>query len=267
MSLSCKGEDCSEIEMEFQNELNALSNEGKMFYHGGLKRIIKVEMGKLLPCVDRPERTSILQVGDHNGTFLRIWGYSCKADGYCKENHIPSCREYRKHRLHKIIAGEHYESNETDMFLVGERAKNIHAESHTRNHALQPCKGRKIPSWDVLHPSFKFCAPANYPSNYDQWLGAPLPPNGRELNLPIQGTKRMLRAIRLDVKWLQSALIFGHNNVKTRPPGGRTNKRSWTKANLSAYLRSCSCTGRLIDSVYLLAKIGDSDPPFPICMV
>ena len=39
MSLSCKGEDHSEIEMYFQKELNALSNEGKMFYHGGLKRI------------------------------------------------------------------------------------------------------------------------------------------------------------------------------------------------------------------------------------
>ena len=73
----------------------------------------------------------------------------------------------------------------------------------------------------------------------------------------------MLHGIRLDVKWLQSALIFGHQNMKTRPPGGRTNKRFWTKASLSAYLRSCSCTGRLIDSVYLLAKNGDSDPPFP----
>ena len=73
----------------------------------------------------------------------------------------------------------------------------------------------------------------------------------------------MLRAIHLDFKWLQSALIFGHHNVKTRPPGGRTNKRFWTKANLSAYLRSCSCTGRLIDSVYLSAKNGDSDPPYP----
>ena len=45
MSLSCKGEDYSEIEMGFHNELNAISNEGKMFYHGGLKRIIKVKMG------------------------------------------------------------------------------------------------------------------------------------------------------------------------------------------------------------------------------
>ena len=73
MSLSCKGEDHSEIKIEFQKELDALSNEGKMFYHGGLKRIIKVKMGKLLLCVDRPERTSILQVGDHNGTFSTFW--------------------------------------------------------------------------------------------------------------------------------------------------------------------------------------------------
>ena len=66
MSLSCKGEIHSEIEMGFHSELNALSNDGKMFCHGGLKRIIKVMMGKLLLCGDRPERTSILQVGDHN---------------------------------------------------------------------------------------------------------------------------------------------------------------------------------------------------------
>ena len=91
MSLSCKREDHSEIEIEFQKDLDALSNEGKMFYHGGLKRIIKIKMGKLLLCVDRPERTSILQVGDHNGTFSTFWGHSCKVDGYCKENHICSC--------------------------------------------------------------------------------------------------------------------------------------------------------------------------------
>ena len=73
----------------------------------------------------------------------------------------------------------------------------------------------------------------------------------------------MLHAIGLNVKWLQSALIFRHHNVKPRPPSGRTNKRFWTKSKLSAYLRSSSCTGRLIDSIYLLAKNGDSDPPFP----
>ena len=149
------------------------------------------------------------------------------------------------------------------MFLVSEGAKNIHGESNTRNHVLQSCNGRKIASWDVLHPSFKFCVPANYPTNYDQRPGAPLPPNGRELNLPIQRTKRMLFAVRLNVKWLQSALIFGNHNVKPRPPGGRTNKMFWTKDSLPTYLRSCLCTGRLFDSVYLSAKTGDSDPPFP----
>ena len=106
MSLSCKGEDHSEIEIEFQKELDALSNEGEMFYHGGPKCIIKVKMGKLLLCVDRPERSSILQVGDHNGTFSTFWGHSCKVDGYCKENHLPSCKECRKHHLHRIIAGK-----------------------------------------------------------------------------------------------------------------------------------------------------------------
>ena len=186
--------------MEFQKELNALSDEGKMFYHGGLKCIIKVKMGNLLIWVDRPERTFILQVGDRNGTFSTFWGHSCKVDGYCKEKLLPSYKECRKHRLHKIISGEHYESNETDMLLACEGAEHIHAESHTGNLALQPCNGRTCASWDVIHPSFKFCAPANYQTNYDQRPGAPLPPNGRELNLPIQGTQQMLCAIRLNVK-------------------------------------------------------------------
>ena len=263
MSLSCKGEDHSEIEKNFQKELNALSNHGKMFYHGGLKRIIKVKMGKLLLCVDRPERTSILQIGDHNGTFSTFWGHSCKVDGYCKENHLPSCKECRKHRIHRFINGDNLECNDKDMFPFSDGANNNPIEYNTQKNTIQACNGRKCASWDVLHPSFKFCVPANYPTNYDQRPDAPLPPNGREINLPIEGTKRMLRAIRLDVKWLQSALIFGHHNVKTRLPGGRTNKRYWTKANLSAYLRSCSCTGRLIDSVYLSAKNGDSVPPYP----
>ena len=85
------------------------------------------------------------------------------------------------------------------MFPVGDGANSIHLECNTRNNAIQSCNGRKCASWDVLHPSFKFCAPANYPANNDQWPGAPLPPNGRDLNLPIQGTKRMLRAICLYV--------------------------------------------------------------------
>ena len=263
MSLSCKGEDHSEIEKEFQKELDALSNHGKLFYHGGLKRIIKVKMGKLLLCVDRPERTSILQIGDHNGTFSTFWGHSCKVDGYCKENHLPSCKECRKHCIHRLINGNNHECNDKNLFCFSDGENNNPMEYKKQKNTIQACNGRKCPSWDVLHPSFTFCVPANYPTTYDQQPDAPLPPNGREINLPIEGTKRMLRAIRLDVNWLQSALIFGHHNIKTRPPGGRSNKRYWTKANLSAYLRSCSCTGRLIDSVYLFAKNGDPVLPYP----
>ena len=127
-----------------------------MFYHGGLNHIIKVKMGKLLLCVDRPERTSILQVCDHNGKFSIFWGHSCKVDGYCKENHLPSCKESQKHRLHKIISGRQYESNETDLMLACERTEHIHAESHAESHVLQQCNGRKCASRDVFHPSFTF---------------------------------------------------------------------------------------------------------------
>ena len=156
MSLSCKGEDHSEIEMEFQNELKSLSNEGKMFYHGGLKRIIKVKMGKLLLCVDRPERTSILQVGDHNGTYSTFWGHSCKVDGYCEENHLPSCKECRKHRLHKMISEDHCESNENVLLPTSEREEDSDGDSRTENIFIQPCNGIKCASWDVMHPSFTF---------------------------------------------------------------------------------------------------------------
>ena len=57
---------------------------------------------------------------------------------------------------------------------------------------------------------------------------------------------------------------FWPPQCEKRPPGGRAKKRFWTKANLSAYLRSCSCTGKLSDAIYLSAKNGDSDPPFPV---
>ena len=76
-------------------------------------------------------------------------------------------------------------SNEPDFLLTCEGTENIDAQSHVS----QPCNGTKCVSWDVLHPSFTFCAPTNYPINFDQRHCAPLPPHGRELNLPTQGTQ------------------------------------------------------------------------------
>ena len=59
------------------------------------------------------------------------FGDSCKVDGYCKEIHLPSCKECRKHRLHRIIAGKNLESIETDMFPVSDGANNIPIECNT----------------------------------------------------------------------------------------------------------------------------------------
>ena len=152
--------------MLFHNELNVLSNEGKKFYHGGLKHIVKVKMGKLLLCVDQPERTSILQVGDHNGTYSTYWGHSCKVDGYCKENHLPSCKACCKQCLQSITlgSGDQDQSSQQGLLLGSDSTPN----NETQSHVSQPCNGRKCASWDVLHPSFTFCAPTNFPINYDQ---------------------------------------------------------------------------------------------------
>ena len=96
MAISNKDDDHSEVEKIFANELKVLSTEGMMAYHGGLKRIIHVKVGKITTCVDRPERTTIFRVGDHNSTFGAYWGYAVFVDGICKDNHLPSCPHCRK---------------------------------------------------------------------------------------------------------------------------------------------------------------------------
>ena len=263
MLLSCKGEDHSEIEIEFQKELNALSNEGKMLYHGGLKRIFKVKMGNFFFVLIDQKELPYYKLEIIMEPFQLFGDIVVKLIDTAKKTTYHPAKNVGNTVFTGLLLGKTLNLMRQICFLsVMEQIIFLLNAIHKKN-TIQACNGRKCASWDVLHPSFKSCVPANYPTNYDQRPNAPLSPDGREINLPIEGTKRMLRAIRLDVKWLQSALIFGHHNVKTRPPGGRTNKRFWTKANLSAYLRSCSCTGRLIDSVYLSAKNGDSVPPYP----
>ena len=51
--------------------------------------------------------------------------------------------------------------------------------------------------------------------------------------------------------------------MKTNPPDSRPNKRYWTKANLIAYLRSCSYSGKFIEAVYQSARKKEKHPPFP----
>jgi hypothetical protein len=78
MALSSKGDDHSEVESLFEAELQSLGGSNNLlFYHGGLKKLIPVKVGKLSTCIDRPERRSMFQVGDHNGTYSTYWGHAC----------------------------------------------------------------------------------------------------------------------------------------------------------------------------------------------
>jgi hypothetical protein len=98
MALSSKGVDHEEIEHIFEAELEQL-RKGVYLYHGGLKRIVKVKLGRLSTCVDRPERTSMFQIGDHNGTYSSYWRHAVKVHGQMEENHLPDCPYCRKKRL------------------------------------------------------------------------------------------------------------------------------------------------------------------------
>ena len=103
LSLPCKGDDHSAVKDIFQKELEILSTKSGVFYHGGLKCLIWVKLGKLLVCVDSPQRTSLLQVGDHNGTYSYFSAHSCFVDGFCKENHLLLREECCKKHIEQIF--------------------------------------------------------------------------------------------------------------------------------------------------------------------
>ena len=107
LCLSRKGDNYSAVEYIFQKELEIRLTNGVVFYHGGLKCLIRVKLGKLLVCVDCPERTSLLQVGDHNRTFSSVWTHCCFVEGFCKENHLPSCEECCKKCIEQIFGINH----------------------------------------------------------------------------------------------------------------------------------------------------------------
>ena len=169
--------------MWFHNELNALSNKGKLFYHGGLKCIIKVKTGKLLLCVDRPERTSILQVGDHNGTFSTFWGHSCKADGYCKETHLPSCKVCQKTICTKLFLETNMNlTRQTFCSPVSEQSILMH-KAMSYNHAME----------EYVHHGMSFILLLHFvhQQTIQSTMINDLVPHFliRELNLPTPGTQ------------------------------------------------------------------------------
>jgi hypothetical protein len=99
MAIGQKGDDHQEIDQLFQEELRVLSGQGKSFYHGGRREFIRVKAGQVCVCVDRPERSSLYQIGDHGGTYSTLWGHAVDVDPKCEDNCLPSCPFCRRKRL------------------------------------------------------------------------------------------------------------------------------------------------------------------------
>ena len=101
IAIGSKGDDHEEIEKLLNSQLRELGHmNGKKMYHGGLNRMIQVKAGIITTCVDRPERTKLFQIGDHNGKFSVCWSFAANVDGSGKDNCLPSCPFCR----HKLIS-------------------------------------------------------------------------------------------------------------------------------------------------------------------
>jgi len=229
MAIGQKGDDHQEIDQIFEKEMRMLSVQGKTFYHGGRKEFIRVKAGTVCVCVDRPERASLYQVGDHTGTFSTLWGHAVDVDGKCEDNCLPSCPFCRRQRL----MNARIDSTECPNGCV---------------------------SWEVMDSKFTSKAPAGYPTVFDDSIGAPHAPSGREISTT--GSSR-LPCIYLTIPWLKQAVIFAHHQLKTRPPKANKNKRFWSKQNSTAYLRTCGINSKLYEKIFESAKKGDDLPPMP----
>jgi len=235
MAVGQKGDDHQEIEELFESELAVLAGEGRTLHHGGRKEFIHVKAGKVGVCVDRPERASLHQIGDHSGTHSACWGHAVAVDGKAKDNCLPSCPFCRRKKL------------EDHMSAVPE--------------GQSQCEDECV-SWNVMDSRFAFVAPADCPKTCDQSPEAPLPPLGRETDINSSSVPR-LRTTFPDVEWLGQAAAFAHHNLKSRPPGARGRKRFWTKAGATACLRTCGTGTKLTDTICESAQRADVHPPLP----
>ena len=274
MGLSSKGDDHRQIEEIMANELDLLSSVGMQVYHGGLRKVIRIKVGKLLISIDRPERTSMFNIGDHNGTYSTCWGFASSVDGNCMVNHLPACTKCKKERSDRLL--------------------NDSTTSTTASSTCNSCS-----NWNLEDPKFVFLAPPEYPQRYDQSTDAPQPPilrnlwyriediqtattnEGEETNQEENGegtskkrkkqrrkkpTKRIyLRTVRLSVTWLKEAVTFACHNVRQPFEIQRPSKKFWTKSNFVAFLKTCALTNRMIESLYQECSSRVIDPTLPVC--
>jgi hypothetical protein len=264
VGISGKGEDHDVLEELFGEELKILRTDGQMFYQGATKKLVLVKMGIVGASVDRPARTALLRVGDHNGKHSCLWGHAVHIDDQCKENCLPSCASCRGRRLkdclqasipHAFIG----QGGVGSVDAMDEDQGNVVEDNLVQDENTVSCN--TCSSWDVTDDKFSFRASSDYPQRCDSSEGAPKPPIGREVPAPPGGK---LKAVKLTIDWLIDALTFAHHQMKETPPGARNrNSRFWTKKNLEAYLGSCAINKRLQNEVYELAK-NDPEKPVPI---
>jgi hypothetical protein len=93
MSISGKGASHGDAKAIHNKEIETLSTTSIIMYHGVMKQMARVKVCKILTCVDQPERTSIFQVGDHNGTFSANWGFAGSMDCTLNNTYLPSCKQ------------------------------------------------------------------------------------------------------------------------------------------------------------------------------
>jgi hypothetical protein len=230
MALAGKGDDHFEVEQIFADELKKLSTVGMYAYHGGLKKIIKVKVGRLLNCVDRPEKTSMFRMGDHNGGWSVAFGYATKVDGRCKDNHLPACSRCRKARLQQYL----------------EPQKELLTAGHDGD-TCPFCSNWELTKLTSTASAFK------YPKFYDDSAEAPDPPPGRAIPATIDGDQNLrLQAIKLSLEWCKKAVKFAHHNYKTLRPGTRS--KFWTKTHFDEYLRTCGLSVTKLAYIFESAK-------------
>ena len=221
MAISAKGDDHSGMEELFAKEIAELSKEGAMFYHGGIKRMIRVKVGFLMTCVDRPERTTIYSVGDHNGTYSALWGHACSVDASRLDNNLPSCWHCRAKRATKHSLSFTSSSSGTTAASSPSLASSPDPGQQSTSTLLDEddgeCEAGQCSNWNVLNESFT-CA------------------------------------VKLTVPWMKEVLRFAHHHVATKPPPPSRKQSYWTKDNLIAYLRTCAVTPKIMDLVYNTAK-------------
>ena len=261
IAMGSKGDDHEDMEHIITEQLKELAHgNGKVMYHGGLNRLIHVKGGIVSTCVDRPERTKLFGIGDHNGTYSVCWGFAAQVDGSRELNCLPSCPFCRKNRLLRYTGRQAAEDSQREgisagvVILPSTAIMDTHNGSDTNQieeqEAVSPSAGGLCPhgtcsSWNLLDPKLTFPAPARFPIRFDTSHDAPLAPLGREILPDIPIKQRSLRSVYITIPWLKQAVQFAFHNYATSCTSGSRSARYWNNAQFEAFLRTCSVVKKL----------------------